>query len=271
MAVKAAEHAQATYDRVAGSYDDLWSRHVAEPNAKLTRQLKLKSGERLADLACGTGVFTIDMGRMVAPGEVIGVDYSEGMLRAAKDRAVDAGLSLTLVHAKAEDFIEQAAPTSLDVLSFRFALAYVDWRNVLPRIGRIMRPGGRVGLLTSLSGSIPQGRALYEQIVSSFGGETNFPSPVPDETAEAADALASGGLEIEDAWDFRVRLWFDDGVQAATWLRESGYATHPSLGEVDPAALESLQQIFAAGLEQFREAPGVPLDLVIGGVIARRS
>ena len=39
------------------------------------------------------------------PGEVVAVDYSEGMLAAARERAGGRGLSLTLVHARAEDFI----------------------------------------------------------------------------------------------------------------------------------------------------------------------
>jgi hypothetical protein len=32
-----------------------------------------------------------------------------------------------------------------------------------------------------------------------------------------------------------------------------------------------LERLFAQGLESFREPRGIPLDLVIGGVIARRD
>ena len=86
MAVDSPGFTQATYDKVADAYDDLWGRHVREPNARLTRALDLKRGERVADLACGTGLFTVAMARAVAPGEVVGVDVSEGML-AARPRA----------------------------------------------------------------------------------------------------------------------------------------------------------------------------------------
>lgn len=273
MAVKSAEHAQEVYDRVASAYDDLWSKHVAEPNAQLTRALRLKRGERLADLACGTGVFTLDMARAVAPGETIGVDYSAGMLAAAKERAAAANVDLTLVHSKAEDFLESCAPESLDVVSCRFMLAYVDFEDVVPRMGRVVRKGGRVAVLTSLSSSIPQAHQLYSMFMQSFGAaEQEIPSPVPESQEHVARLLEKGGLVAKDAWTWRIRLWFDDGMQAAHWMRESGYATHPSLGPVSVDALQNLEQLFAAGMEAtFREPQGVPLDLVVAGVLAEKK
>src|SRR6185369_16474837 len=155
--------AQLAYDRVADGYDDLWSRHVTGPNARLTRGLALQPGERVADLACGTGVYTLEMCRLVRPGEVVGVDYSEGMLATARERAAEDDLHATWVHARAEDFVARAAPESYDVVSMRFALSYLDWRTVLPRLGPMLRPGGRAGLLTSLTSSLPQLEELYNR------------------------------------------------------------------------------------------------------------
>src|SRR6185369_10721860 len=133
------------------------------PNARLTRHLHLRRGERVADLACGTGVVTIEMCRLVYPGEVTGVDYSEGMLAGARARFRGAGLPARWVHARAEDFVARAAPESYDVVSMRFALSYLDWVTVVPRLGRMLRPGGRVGLLTSLTSSLPQLEELYNR------------------------------------------------------------------------------------------------------------
>src|SRR2546428_14148007 len=83
------------------------------------------------------------MARLADPGEVVGVDYSEGMLATARERAEAEGLSLTLVHARAEEFIATAPARSLDAVSLRFALAYLDWRAVLPPTGRTPPPRGR--------------------------------------------------------------------------------------------------------------------------------
>lgn len=297
MAIRSPEYAQTTYDRVADGYDDLWSRNVSGPNARLTRGLALQRGERVADLACGTGLYTLEMARLVQPGEVVGVDYSEGMLATARERAEEEGLSLTLVHARAEEFIASAPARSLDAVSLRFALAYLDWREVLPRIGAVLRPGGRVGVLTSLSSSIPQFAELYnrfrkspepawklfQHMHRSLGdtwrlyrklketfGEPRFIS-VPDDVEQVAARLRQGGLTASDAWTETIRLWFASGVAAVAWMEDSGYVTHDSLEHVEPVAMRFLERLFAQGMESFREPRGIPLDLVIGGVIARRD
>lgn len=296
MALPTPDYAQLTYDKVADAYDDLWSRHVAGPNARLTAGLALRRGERVADLACGTGLFTMEMARLVTPGEVVGIDCSEGMLSSARARACREGLSLELVHARAEDFVSRAEPRSFDVVSLRFALVYLDWREVLPRIGRMLRPGGRVGLLTSLTSSIPQFSELYYRFRKSPGpawrlfqhtrgslGETwriyrqlrqTFGEPrfisVPDSTAAVLSRLSAGGLRPVDSWGQTIRLWFRSGEDTVAWMKDSGYVTHSSLGGVSPLALKFLERLFATGLESFRTRHGVPLDLVVGGVVAQR-
>jgi ubiquinone/menaquinone biosynthesis C-methylase UbiE len=296
LAVDSPGFTQATYDKVADAYDDLWSRNVAEPNAKLTRALDLKRGERVADLACGTGLFTVAMAKAVAPGEVVGVDVSEGMLAAARDRALAQGLHLTLVQDKIEGFVAGAQPASFDVVSLRFALAYIDWNRVLPRIGAMVRPGGRVGVLTNTTASVPQFYKLFDQYRGSFDvawklykhfrksfgeawkiywqlrdtfGDGGFIS-VPDSAETVAERLARGGLEPTETWTDRIRLWFKSGDDAVAWMEESGYATHPTLQHVSPDTLRFLEALFAEGLEGFREPQGIPLDFVIAGVVARK-
>jgi ubiquinone/menaquinone biosynthesis C-methylase UbiE len=282
---------------VAQGYDDLWSRNVAAPNARLTAGLRLRRGDRVADLACGTGVYTLEMARLIHPGEVVAVDYSEGMLAAARERLEHEGYHVSLVHARAEDFISRTPPATFDVVSMRFALAYIDWREVLPHIGRLLRPGGRVAVLTSMTSSVPQLYTLFDRYRSSFEpvwklykhcgkniGETwrffrrlretfahgRFIS-VPAAAEHVAERVAAGGLTATDVWTETVRLWFDSGRAAVDWARGSGYATHPSLDAMAPRDVHFVETLFAAGLEDFREPAGIPLDLVVGGVVAGKA
>ncbi len=269
---------------------------MAGPNLRLTDDLRLRRGDRMADLACGTGVFTLEMARRTAPGEVVAVDYSEGMLAAARERMEEEGYSVSLVHARIEDFIARSAPSSFDAVSLRFTLTYVDWREVLPRTGRILRPGGRVGVLTSLHTSVPQFYALFDRFRTSIEpvwklykhcgknvGETwkmlrrlreTFADgafiSVPASADEVAASLAAGGLETTASWTETIRLWFDTGMDAVEWMRDSGYGTHPSLDRIGPGAVCFVENLFAAGMETFREDRGIPVDLVVGGVIAER-
>ena len=86
-----------------------------------------------------------------------------------------------------------------------------------------------------------------------------------------AARLAQGGLTAHEAWTENIRLWFDSGAEAVAWMEDSGYVTHDSLEHVEPVAMRFLERLFAQGLESFREPMGIPIDLVIGGVVARRD
>lgn len=251
------------YDSLVDAYDRLWCPRWAESQQRLTTALRLVPGERLLDLACGNGVVTLEMAGHVAPGEVVGVDASAGMLEAARENARVARRRLTLVHGTAEDFVYRARSGSFDVVSMRFALDYVPWPEFLPCLARVIAPGGRVALLTSLAGSTPQLWTVYRKLMDSFG-EVIFPSTVPDDLGPVCEALERGGLAIEHRLESPIRFWFGSGMEAAAWLRTTGYITHPSL--TDEIAL-ALEPIVGEGLEAFREAEGVPLDFILGTVI----
>lgn len=258
---------RSVYDRIAERYDDRWGRHVKPPQDRLTAGLELAPGARCADIGCGTGIETVEMLRRVAPGEVVGVDCSEEMLRAARARAAAAGLGLSTRRADAAAFLRRAEASSFDVVTLRFCLAYLDWRSALPCLGRVVRPGGRAGILTNLSSSTPQAYAVYCRMADELGlGRVEL--PVPDSAAQVSEALDRGGLCTVEAWTHRFRLWFGTGAQVAGWLQESGFVTHAALREFPPAVLQPLCDEFAVRLEAYREPEGIPLDFELAGVIA---
>ncbi|WP_437669587.1 class I SAM-dependent methyltransferase [Sorangium sp. So ce131] len=257
------------YDRIAARYDDQWGRHLRQPQDRLTAGLRLAAGARCADIGCGTGIETVEMARQVAPGEVVAVDCSAEMLRAASARAAAAGLPLSTTCAEAEPFLHLAEPSSFDVVTLRFCLAYLDWGSALRRLGRILRPGGRAGVLSNLSSSTPQAYAVYCRMAEELG-LVKVALPVPDGAVQISEALHRGGLSTVEAWTHRFRLWFGSGAQAAGWLQESGFVTHAALREFPPEVLQPLCEVFAARLEEYRQTEGVPLDFELAGVIAAR-
>ncbi|WP_438022309.1 class I SAM-dependent methyltransferase [Sorangium sp. So ce233] len=260
---------RSVYDRIAERYDDRWGRHMRQPQDRLTAGLALLPGARCVDIGCGTGTETVEMLRQVAPGEVVGVDCSEEMLRAARARAASAGLKLSTRRADAEAFLRRAEASSFDVVTLRFCLAYLEWGAALPCLGRIVRPGGRVGILSNLSSSTPQAYAIYCQMADELDlGRVKL--PVPDSAGQVSEALERGGLCTVEAWTHRFRLWFGSGAQVAGWLQESGFVTHAALREFPPEVLQPLCDEFATRLEAYRELEGIPLDFELAGVIAVR-
>lgn len=257
----------ATYDEIATDYDARWSVHVEAPQRRLTRELALARGERCVDLGCGTGVDTVDMLRHVAPGEVWAVDPSAAMLQSAARRAARYGLSLVTRCQGADDFVRNHDETSFDVVSLRFCLGYLEAAPTLQRMPRLLRAGGRIGILTILASSAPQAYATYQEMAEARGLAA-IPMTAQACTDEIASELEMGGAHVESCWEHRFRLCFETGTGLACWLRTCGIATSPLLSALPLEVQDELWDEFAQRVEARREADGIPLDFEIAGMVA---
>ncbi len=97
--------------------------------------LDLRPGERVLDLAAGTGVSTVELGRSGA--WVVATDFSKGMLHAGASRRVPmvAGDAMALPFADAV----------FDAATISFGLRNVtDFAAGLREIARVTKPGGRL-------------------------------------------------------------------------------------------------------------------------------
>ena len=141
--------------------DVAWRRRTA-------RELALPPGSRVADLACGTGDFCRELARRGH--RWIGFDFSMGMLRAATVAGSD---GTPLVNA---DVLELPLPDgALDGATCGFALRNLtSIPPLFAELGRVLRPGGRVGLLEVDSPTNPVlrwGHSLYfGRVVPVIGG-----------------------------------------------------------------------------------------------------
>ena len=135
---------------MTGRLDVAWRRRTV-------RELALPAGSRVADLACGTGDFCRELVRLGHRG--VGFDFSMGMLRAAPPAVGRA----PLVNA---DVLELPLPDSaLDGATCGFALRNLTAVPPLfVELARVLRPGGRIGLLEVDSPTNPVlrwGHGLY--------------------------------------------------------------------------------------------------------------
>ena len=80
------------FDRIAGFYDLMNSVMTAGLHhrwrARAADLADVRPGDRVLDVATGTGDLAIELAKRIAPGgEVIGSDFSEGMLERAREKA----------------------------------------------------------------------------------------------------------------------------------------------------------------------------------------
>ena len=102
----------------------------------------IESGQRVADIACGTGVLTRAVAEKVGPeGLVIGVDINQGMLNVARKKAPE----IAWRQAAAESL--PLDDGSFDAVLCQFGLMYFeDRQSALKEMMRVLRPGGSLAL-----------------------------------------------------------------------------------------------------------------------------
>jgi ubiquinone/menaquinone biosynthesis C-methylase UbiE len=135
------------WDRAAADYEALWQAQLAAAQSALLAGAALAPGERVLDVACGTGLVTFAAARAVgAAGHVLGVDLSGQMVEAAQGRAQARGVSNAgFARMDAEQLALPDA--SVDVALCALGLMYVpDPLAALREMRRVLRPGGRVAL-----------------------------------------------------------------------------------------------------------------------------
>ena len=107
----------------------------------------IKTGQKILDVATGTGLVAIEAARLVgSEGQVIGIDISSGMLNQAKQKIASLGLSnIEMIIADAEviNFPEK----SFDGILCCSALPYINnVPELLCRWYSFLVPGGFIGL-----------------------------------------------------------------------------------------------------------------------------
>jgi ubiquinone/menaquinone biosynthesis C-methylase UbiE len=132
------------WDKAAGYYDPHWRAQLEPVQRRLIELASLREGERVIDVACGTGKVSFRAASLVGPkGRVLGTDLSEGMLQLAQKVASEQELSnVTFERMDAEDL--RIADGSFDLALCSLGLMYVpDTEKAVKEMHRILRPGGR--------------------------------------------------------------------------------------------------------------------------------
>jgi ubiquinone/menaquinone biosynthesis C-methylase UbiE len=135
------------WDLASTEYDPLWEEQLTPARNGMLAFAALAPDERVLDLACGTGLVTLNAARSVGPGgTVIGTDISGQMIEIARQRAREQQLSnVTFQRMDAETFDLPRA--GFDVVLCSLGLMYVpDPQHAVREWLQVLKPGGRVAI-----------------------------------------------------------------------------------------------------------------------------
>lgn len=158
----------AVFDSVANKYDvmndvmslgihRLWKRFTID-------QSGVRSGQRVLDLAGGTGDLAARFSRMVgAEGEVVLADINGAMLRQGRARLLDQGINGNVRYVQANAECLPFPDHHFDCITMAFGLRNVtDKQAALASMYRILKPGGRLLVLEFSKVTVPGLKPLYD-------------------------------------------------------------------------------------------------------------
>ena len=132
------------WDKAASHYERSWQDQLEPAQTTLLEIGCLASGQRVLDVACGTGLVTLRAAALVGSnGAVIGIDLSEEMVVAARDKARTRAIAnVTFARMDAEEILFDA--DAFDVALCALGFMYVpDPEKAVVEMHRVLRPGGR--------------------------------------------------------------------------------------------------------------------------------
>lgn len=199
-------------DEVSGMFDDV-ARHYDRTNAIMSagnaqfwraatvRAVEPRAGERILDVAAGTGTSSAALARTGAT--VVALDFSAGMIEEGRRRH----RKIEFVEADAEKL--PFGDDEFDAVTISFGLRNVEHPTVaLAEMYRVLRPGGR---LVVCEFSKPP-RALFR---TGYAAYMRFVMP----------AIASVASSNKDAYQYlreSIQEWPDQGT-LSQWIRGVGF------------------------------------------------
>jgi SAM-dependent methyltransferase len=181
----------------AQNYQRYFVPSIATPvSAELLRAADLRPGERVVDVACGTGVITRVAAEQVGiTGGVTGIDIAPDMIEVAKSIPAPAGATIEWCVADAASV--PLPDASVDVVLCQMGLMFVpDKAAAIAEMHRVLVPTGRLvintpGPIQPLFTSME--RAIVEHISPDLGGFVGAVFSMHDPDSVAA-LLHRGGF-----------------------------------------------------------------------------
>jgi SAM-dependent methyltransferase len=153
-----------TFDRVAASYDEFIGHWTRVYMPALLGAAQIRSGQRVLDLATGTGESALIAAGAVAPGgRIVGADISVPMLRGAQAKLGARPIRLAAMDGQALALRAEVFDTVISQLGLMF---FPDPVAGVREARRVLRPGGRfAALVWGTREQVPWAGSLVDELL----------------------------------------------------------------------------------------------------------
>jgi ubiquinone/menaquinone biosynthesis C-methylase UbiE len=263
-----------SYKTYGGSAPENYERYfvpaIGEPVARdLIDRTALRAGERVLDVACGTGIVArLAADQVGKTGTVAGLDVNPGMLAVARS-VTRPEISIDWHEASAE-----AMPLpneAFDVLLCQMGLQFMADKLVsLKEMRRVLAPGGR--LLLNTPGPTPpplviMAEALATHVGPEVAGFVHAVFSLHD--AEELRRLLDGAGFTDVVLDRRLKTLRLPPPQDFLWQYLHSTPMAAAVGQIGEAARAGLEQQMVAGCEPFVDDGALLMEVGMLTAIAR--
>ena len=177
---------------IAGDFGEI-AKSYATGAEDFINGLNLQPGQRVLDVACGTGNLALPAARLGAV--VTGVDIAPNLIEQARENAKSEGLSIQFDEGDAEKL--PYADASFDAVVTMFGAMFAPRPElVAAELKRVCRPGGMIAMANwTPSGFIGQ---MFKIVASHVPPPANMPSPVLWGSEEVVrERLSEGTSDVQ--------------------------------------------------------------------------
>ncbi|RYL91608.1 class I SAM-dependent methyltransferase [Sporolactobacillus sp. THM7-4] len=119
----------------------------------IINRASIKPGDSILDVGCGTGATSALLAEKIHA-DVTGIDFHPGMVKRAKKRSMESGLSFKVLQASAEELPFE--DHTFDWVLSESVTAFTDSSRSVPEYLRVLRPGGKlIAVEMTLEKSLP--------------------------------------------------------------------------------------------------------------------
>lgn len=204
---------RARFTRTAEVFGDYAVSYRVRFAESLMRLVRAGKGDLVIDLACGPGTLALRFASQVR--RVYGLDLTPAMLSRARQSAANEGLvNLDFAIGDAQNL--PFTDDSLDIAVTSYSLHHMpDPARVVREMARVVKPGGRVGIIDISASEDPTAAALSNRIE-----KTRDPSHTRTlAKSELAQLLSDAGLRVLGSEVEEALRSFDHWLHVAGWRR----------------------------------------------------
>ncbi len=248
-----------TFDRAAPDYDAPELSFLDDAAAALAEAAGIQAGERVLDVATGTGKLAASAAREVGErGFVAGLDVSGGMLRQARRNVASPRASFV----QADAALLPLRDGSFDLALMGFGISFLPAPIAAFRdVRRVLRGNGRLGLSTTAHDCFAPLLGVFLDALERAG----MPRPRPsheawrsvDRPEHLEHVLRRAGFAERRVRRLELGTFLADPLEFWALLR--GSAWRGTIDRLSPEHRVRVREELGVGAERLREARGIPL------------